>query len=59
MIEYRDYRDGRDWTGQVRECAAGERPRIQAITIGDLIENSGLSKLSLLKMDIAHETAGR
>jgi hypothetical protein len=59
MIEHRGYRDYRDWTRQVREWAAGERPHIQAITIDDLIENSGLSKLSLLKMDIAHETAGR
>jgi FkbM family methyltransferase len=52
MIEARGYRDGRDWTRQVRECAAGEHPHIQAITIDDLIENSGVSKLSLLKMDI-------
>lgn len=75
MIEAPGYRDGRDWTRQVPKRAAGEHPHIQAITIDDLIdavpidanliENSGLSKLSLpkkgflLKMDIADQTAGR
>jgi FkbM family methyltransferase len=52
MIEARGYRDGRDCSGQVCECTAGEHPHIQAITIDDLIEKAGLSKVSLLKMDI-------
>jgi len=52
MIEAQGYRDGRDWTRQVRECAAGEQPHIQATTIDDLLETSGQSRLSLLKMDI-------
>ena len=75
MIEAPGYRDGRDWTRQVRKCAAGEHPHIQAITIDDLIdadpidanfiEKSGISKGCLLKkgcflkMDSADQTFGR
>jgi FkbM family methyltransferase len=51
-IETSLYRDGREWTRQVRECAAGEKGDITAITIGELLRQSGRERLSLLKMDI-------
>lgn len=46
------YRDGREWTVQVRECKPEEKPEIQAIDIGTLLRESGQSKISILKMDI-------
>lgn len=46
------YRDGREWTVQVRECKLGEAPEIQAIDVGTLLKESGFDKISLLKMDI-------
>jgi FkbM family methyltransferase len=51
-IEDATYRDGRDWTRQVRECEDGESGDIRAVTIGELLHDSGRRKLSLLKMDI-------
>lgn len=51
-IETSLYRDGREWTRQVRECQPGERGEIQAITIDQILEESGRDRLSLLKMDI-------
>ncbi len=51
-IETSLYRDGREWTRQVRECADGEKGDINAITIGELLRQSGHERLSLLKMDI-------
>lgn len=51
-IESNLYRDGREWTRQVRECAAGETGDVTAITIGDILRESRRDRLSLLKMDI-------
>ncbi len=51
-IESSLYRDGREWTRQVRECEPGERGDVTAITIGELLRQSGRERLSLLKMDI-------
>jgi FkbM family methyltransferase len=51
-IESNSYRDGREWTRQVRECAPGERGDITAITIAEILQQSGRERLSLLKMDI-------
>jgi FkbM family methyltransferase len=51
-IEDTTYRDGRDWTRQVRECEDGESGDIRAVTVGELLHQSGRHKLSLLKMDI-------
>lgn len=51
-IENSEYRDGRDWTRQVRECGVGEKGDIRAVTVGDLLLQSGRNRLSLLKMDI-------
>jgi FkbM family methyltransferase len=46
------YRDGREWTVQVRECKSGETPEMQAIDIGTLLKESGQDKISILKMDV-------
>ena len=46
------YRDGREWTRQVRECEDGETGDIRAVTVAELLLQSGRHKLSLLKMDI-------
>lgn len=46
------YRDGRQWTRQVRECAPDEQAEFTAITIAELLRQSGCQRLSLLKMDI-------
>jgi FkbM family methyltransferase len=46
------YRDTREWTVQVRECQSGEVPEIQAIDVGSLLRESGLDRISILKMDI-------
>jgi len=51
-IDQRAYRDGRDWTRQVRECEPGESGEIQAVTVGDLMRRAGRQRLSILKMDI-------
>ncbi len=51
-IESSLYRDGREWTRQVRECAPGEPGDITAITIAEILQESGRERLSLLKMDI-------
>ena len=46
------YRDGREWTVQVRECKSGEIPEMQAIDVGTLLKESGQNKISILKMDV-------
>ena len=46
------YRDGREWAKQVRECRPGEEPDVNAIDIGTLLRNSGHDRISILKMDI-------
>jgi FkbM family methyltransferase len=46
------YRDGREWTVQVRECQVGEVPEMQATDIGTLLKESGQSRISVLKMDV-------
>lgn len=51
-IESSHYRDGREWTRQVRECEPGEQGDITAITIPQILQQSGRDRLSLLKMDI-------
>lgn len=46
------YRDGGDWSTQVRECRAGESPDLRAIDIGSVLEQFGLDRIDILKMDI-------
>jgi FkbM family methyltransferase len=46
------YRDGREWTRQVRDCDAGERGTVAAYDIPALLTLAGHRRVSLLKIDI-------
>lgn len=46
------YRDGREWTVQVRPCAAHEAADLRGFGITELCTTFGLDRISLLKMDI-------
>lgn len=46
------YRDGREWTVQVRSCESHEEPDFQGVSITSLLTTSGVTRISLLKMDI-------
>jgi FkbM family methyltransferase len=46
------YRDGLEWSVQVRECKSGEIPEMQAVDVGTLLRESGRNKISILKMDV-------
>jgi len=46
------YRDGRAWTTQVRECLDDEKPDVMATSIGDLLERAGYDRVDILKMDV-------
>ncbi|MDP4625638.1 MAG: FkbM family methyltransferase [Akkermansiaceae bacterium] len=44
--------DGREWAVSVREAREKEKPDIEAVDIGTLIQQSGQARVSLLKIDI-------
>jgi FkbM family methyltransferase len=46
------YRDGREWSFQVRPAFDGESSDLVATTVGDLIAGSGSNRVDLLKIDI-------
>jgi FkbM family methyltransferase len=46
------YRDGREWSVQVREARADESPDMTAVDIGTLWVESGYPAISILKIDI-------
>lgn len=46
------YRDGREWARVVRECRPGETAQMTSTDIGTLFNQSGATKISLLKMDV-------
>jgi FkbM family methyltransferase len=46
------FRDGLEWTRQVRECLPGESPQMTAVDVGSLLEESGYERISILKIDI-------
>ncbi len=46
------YRDGREWSRQVRECRPGEAADFPGVDVGGLLRESGFSSISLLKVDI-------
>lgn len=51
-LQTQPYRDGRDWSRQVRESDISESGEIRAVTVDDILRDSGHGRLSLLKMDI-------
>lgn len=52
VVSIGEYRDGREWATQVRECRFGEKPDVQAVSVGDLLEMSGHDFIDILKLDI-------
>lgn len=44
--------DGREWARSVREATADETPDVKAVDIGSLLQQSGGTRISLLKIDI-------
>lgn len=52
VIDDTAYRDGRQWTRQVRERRPGEEGVISAIDLGTLLAEMGAPRISLLKIDI-------
>ena len=46
------YRDGREWSVQVREAGAGEMPDMTAVDIPSLLAETGYPTISILKIDI-------
>ena len=46
------YRDGREWSRQVRECKPGENSDLLAVDIGSILDESGHERVSILKVDI-------
>jgi FkbM family methyltransferase len=51
-ISQAPYRDGREWTIQVRPCEPNEKTDLQGVSIESLLASSGFDKISLLKVDI-------
>lgn len=51
-VERGTFRDGAEWSFQVRPARADEPPDFVAMTIDDLIAESGFPRVDLLKMDI-------
>jgi FkbM family methyltransferase len=46
------YRDGREWTKQVREARPNDMHGLAAVDIGTLLRDSGHQRISILKVDI-------
>ncbi|MEO6809462.1 MAG: FkbM family methyltransferase [Isosphaeraceae bacterium] len=46
------YRDGREWTRQVRMAEPGEAADVEGVDVGSILSNSGHDRISILKMDI-------
>ncbi|QGJ70939.1 SAM-dependent methyltransferase [Planctomycetales bacterium 10988] len=46
------YRDGLEWSKQVRECYDGETAELQGIDVDTLLKESGFDRISLLKIDV-------
>ena len=46
------YRDGAEWSHQVRECKTGEAPLFWGLDIGQILKESGRTRISILKIDI-------
>ncbi|MCI0360353.1 MAG: FkbM family methyltransferase [Planctomycetaceae bacterium] len=46
------FRDGREWSVQVREARADETPQMTAVDIASLLADAGYPTISVLKIDI-------
>lgn len=52
VISQDQYRDGREWTKQVRLCERNEKADIEGVSIETLLAASGYDRISLLKVDV-------
>lgn len=52
VIKRGTFRDGREWSIQVVEAAAAEKPDLEAMGIGDVLRISGFPRIDVLKIDI-------
>ncbi|TLY16663.1 MAG: FkbM family methyltransferase [Nitrospirae bacterium] len=57
VISREPYRDGREWSTQVRECRSGETADLRAVDIGTLLDRSGHRTISILKVDVERAEA--
>lgn len=48
----RQYRDGREWAVQVRECEKGETPDVYGRDIGTVLRQTTFQTIDILKIDI-------
>jgi FkbM family methyltransferase len=46
------FRDGREWSVQVRQSRPGETADLTAVDLGSLLAESGATRISILKIDI-------
>lgn len=46
------YRDGQEWSRQVRPARPGETPAFPAIDLGTILADSGCDRIAILKIDI-------
>ena len=46
------YRDGREWTRQVRVAEPSDKTHIEGVDIGTLLASSGHDRISILKVDV-------
>src|SRR5262245_9647024 len=51
-VERGNFRDGREWSFQVRECQTGELADAHAVTIPWLMEHMATEQIDILKIDI-------
>jgi len=51
-LQHAAYRDGREWSKQVRECEPAEAAEMEAIDVATILSDSHSERISLLKMDI-------
>jgi FkbM family methyltransferase len=52
VLAQEKYGEGREWSKRVREAKPGEIPVMIGVDIGQLLDRSGHSRISILKMDI-------
>ena len=52
VVRRGSYRDGGHWAVQVAEAAPGERPDVEATSIGDVLARSGFDRIGFLKIDV-------
>ena len=52
VVDRGSYRDGAEWSIQVRPARPGEKPDVNAVTVPDLLAAAGFPRIDLLKIDI-------